>query len=322
MKITAFAALCAAPLALAGTLDSSVRREVIGERNDFVVGAKNGGKSEKPSNSKDSSNSGGNDNSQISSITSTETTEVILIWVNAGDNAATSTVNSAAATSAVSASAATHTVAVGGATKVYTPNTVEAAIGDMVVFEFYQQNHTATQSAFTAPCVALGGSTFDSGFMPNINGSINPPPSMGFAVTVATPIWFYCRQTGHCGEGMTFSINPTVNKTQADFEALAIQQNGTGTAAPIVSAPPAATSAAAAPPAAVSVAAPPPPAASAVVAAPPAAASSVSSSGLTTNTSGVVEVDGSCSCSVMCGSMQLPNAAVQGRASFGGSGGM
>jgi len=323
MKITSFAALCAAPLALAGTLDSNLRRDVIGERNDFVLGAsevkqteQSSGKSQK-SNSKDNSNSQGNDNSQISSIQSTETTEVILIWVNPGASAATTTVNSVAATSAVAATAATHTVVVGGTTKVYTPDTIAAAVGDMVIFEFHAQNHTATQSAFTAPCVALGGASKDTGFMPNINGTVNPPPQAAFAVTVATPVWFYCRQTGHCGEGMTFSINPTANKTQADFQALAIQQNGTGTAAPIVASaaappPPAATSVVAAPPAAVSVAAPPPP---------PPAASSVASSGLTTNTSGVVETDGSCSCSVMCGAMGLPNAAVQGRASFGGTGG-
>lgn len=121
---------------------------------------------------------------------------------------------------------------------------------------------------------------------------------------------FYCRQTGHCGEGMTFSINPTANKTQADFTNLAIQQNGTGSTAGIV------TTSAAAASATVSVAS--------AVSAPPAA-SSVSSSGgstgLTTGT-GTTNSDGSCSCAVICAAGSIPNVAVQGLNSFGGMGGM
>lgn len=37
---------------------------------------------------------------------------------------------------------------------------------------------------------------------------------------------FYCKQKGHCGKGMTFSINPTAEKSQANFRQLAIDQNG------------------------------------------------------------------------------------------------
>jgi hypothetical protein len=45
---------------------------------------------------------------------------------------------------------------------------------------------------------------------------------------------FFCGQKGHCGKGMTFSINPTANKTQEMFKQMAIAQNGTGTTAGIV----------------------------------------------------------------------------------------
>ena len=38
---------------------------------------------------------------------------------------------------------------------------------------------------------------------------------------------FYCKQKGHCGKGMTFSINPTEEKSQAKFRQAAIDQNGT-----------------------------------------------------------------------------------------------
>jgi hypothetical protein len=79
-------------------------------------------------------------------------------------------------------------VVVGGsAGLVYTPDTIEAAIGDMVIFTFESQNHTATQSAFTTPCEKLAGG-MDSGFMPNLNNSVVPPPQMAMQVTVATPI--------------------------------------------------------------------------------------------------------------------------------------
>ncbi len=43
------------------------------------------------------------------------------------------------------------------------------------------------------------------------------------------PIWAYCAQTGHCGQGMVFSANAVesgANNFEA-FQALAIKQNGT-----------------------------------------------------------------------------------------------
>jgi len=79
----------------------------------------------------------------------------------------------------------------GSAGLAYTPDTINAAIGDMVIFTFLEQNHTATQSAFTTPCEALAGGV-DSGFMPNPNSSVVPPPQMAMQVTVATPI---CKST-------------------------------------------------------------------------------------------------------------------------------
>jgi plastocyanin len=193
-------------------------------------------------------------------------------------------------------------VIVGGTSLVYTPNSITANVGDMVIFTFMSQNHTATQSAFTSPCVKLA-TGMDSGFMANVNNSMVPAPQMAMQVTVATPIWFYCKQKGHCGKGMTFSINPTANKTQAMFEAMAIAQNGTGSTAGIVASTTAGASA-------VSVAT-----SAAVAVAPPAATSAAANNGLV---SGSGSQQGSaCSCSCFCGVGQFP-AAVQGVAGFGG----
>lgn len=108
---------------------------------------------------------------------------------------------------------------------------------------------------------------------------------------------FYCKQVGHCGEGMTFSINPTANKTQAMFQQMAIAQNGTGSTAGIVaSASSAATTLATSP---------------AALATPGSAGTMVSGTG--TDASG-----GACTCSCLCGAAAFPNAAIQGLAAFGG----
>lgn len=49
-------------------------------------------------------------------------------------------------------------------------------------------------------------------------------------VNDTSPIWAYCRQTSHCGEGMVFSANAVEtgpNNFEA-FQARAEQINGTG----------------------------------------------------------------------------------------------
>lgn len=51
----------------------------------------------------------------------------------------------------------------------YSPEAITAAMGDMVVFQFMQKNHTATQSTFDEPCKKMEGG-MDSGFMPNPDG--------------------------------------------------------------------------------------------------------------------------------------------------------
>ncbi|PNP40537.1 hypothetical protein TGAM01_v205630 [Trichoderma gamsii] len=255
-------------------------------------------------------------------ITADANTEIVIIWVNPGSGAATTTINQKVTvtqtvtvggqTSTAAAPGATHTVTVGGAAGLaYSPPQLDnIPIGDTVVFEFQSKNHTVTQSAFNTPCKKLEGG-MDSGFQANPNNTISPPPQVAMQVMVSTPLWFYCRQAGHCGQGMVFSINPTAAKTQAMFQQMAIAQNGTGSATPITggsgapapppAAPPASTSAAAAPPAAA-----PPPAAS---------------SGTVATGSGNVGADGSCSCTCQCAPGSFPVNAAQGVGAHGGWGG-
>ncbi|KAF2848007.1 hypothetical protein T440DRAFT_402396 [Plenodomus tracheiphilus IPT5] len=139
--------------------------------------------------------------------------------------------------SAVPAGAMTHTVTVGGLKPVetgmapilgYTPESITAAIGDMVMFVFMQKNHTATQSTFADPCRKMDGG-MDSGFMPNPEGKAGVTWNM--TVETTEPLWFYCKQQNgiHCGKGMVMSINAatTGDKTMANFKQLAISTNGT-----------------------------------------------------------------------------------------------
>jgi len=131
-----------------------------------------------------------------------------------------------------------HQVVVGGTGKLfYTPSNITAQVGDTVTFQFQQKNHTATQSSFAVPCRELaltstsGQVGFDSGFMP-VSENATTFPTYTIQINNTAPIWVYCRQTGHCGDGMVFSVNAiaTGPNNFAAFKAMAIQQNGTATA--------------------------------------------------------------------------------------------
>ncbi|KAH8155871.1 uncharacterized protein LAJ45_00883 [Morchella importuna] len=131
---------------------------------------------------------------------------------------------------AASGGPATHTVTVGGtAGLVYAPSQIVAAVNDVVQFVFMSQNHTVTESTFALPCNKKAADAPDSGFMANPNNTIVPAPTWEYTVTGTEATWWYCKQrTGtHCGKGMVFAINPTVEKTFDTFKAAAIMLNGT-----------------------------------------------------------------------------------------------
>ncbi|KAK7755907.1 hypothetical protein SLS62_002194 [Diatrype stigma] len=245
-------------------------------------------------------------------------TQVIVIWANPGASAETTTVNeqvtvtqtvTEAGATATEAAAATHTVTVGGdAGLVFTPTELTANPGDMVIFSFEKQMHTATQSSFDTPCDPLEGG-MDTDTQPNPNNTISPPPQVAMQVMTSEPLWFYCKTGNHCGQGMTFAINPTAEKTFAQFQAKAIEQKGSGTPSAIVggnsSAPPAAESSAAA--------APPAESASATASAGGAEATAGLEMG-----QGTVNPDGSCNCAVTCSMGNFPAMEAQGMGAFGG----
>ncbi|KZP32507.1 hypothetical protein FIBSPDRAFT_812025 [Athelia psychrophila] len=125
-----------------------------------------------------------------------------------------------------------HQVTVGGTGIIaYNPNQVTANPGDTVTFTFMQKNHTVTQSTLAAPCQAMA-SGFDSGFLPvTDNNTAGPFPTAQFTVQNTSPVWVYCKQTGHCQQGMVFAINPGNN-----FAAFQAAATGNSTASAAASA--------------------------------------------------------------------------------------
>jgi len=118
----------------------------------------------------------------------------------------------------------TFTVIVGGNnTLTFNPTSVNASVGDTVAFQFQSKNHTVTQSTFAAPCANMTTPTagIDSGFM-SVAAGAQSFPQWSFTMTNASaPLWFYCRQTGHCQQGMVFAVNPTPTKSFDAFQAAA-----------------------------------------------------------------------------------------------------
>ncbi|KZT71390.1 hypothetical protein DAEQUDRAFT_128898 [Daedalea quercina L-15889] len=107
----------------------------------------------------------------------------------------------------------------------YSPSSVNASVGDTIMFEFVAKNHTISQSTFADPCtlttLANGSTGVDSGFMP-VAANATSFPTFSFTVqNTSAPLWFYCRQTGHCEAGMVFAINPTASKSFSAFQAAA-----------------------------------------------------------------------------------------------------
>ncbi|KAI0273295.1 hypothetical protein BGY98DRAFT_998272 [Russula aff. rugulosa BPL654] len=121
--------------------------------------------------------------------------------------------------SAVSATTFQIDVSNANATLTFSPNSIDAVQGDIVVFNFHPKNHSVTQSSFKEPCTPLE-SGIDLGLY-------------------TSPVWIHCRQAAntpaaHCGKGM-------VNNSFPDYLAnalavgAALQKNATNTTTPTAS---------------------------------------------------------------------------------------
>ncbi|KAL6230757.1 hypothetical protein BDW75DRAFT_248412 [Aspergillus navahoensis] len=102
-----------------------------------------------------------------------------------------------------------HHVSVGlQGSPIFVPNRLNANIGDQILFEFHNLNHTLTQSSLDKPCSPIGG--FDTGFN-QYNPQNRDGLVVGLTVNSLDPQWFFCKQEqplSHCHAGMVFALNP------------------------------------------------------------------------------------------------------------------
>ncbi|KAI0629437.1 hypothetical protein C8Q77DRAFT_1065487 [Trametes polyzona] len=118
------------------------------------------------------------------------------------------------------------------ATTVFQPAEVKANIGDVVLFNFTQGNHSAIQSTFASPCIPAHDTNvtingFNSGLRPTNNGTAIT--NLPVTITTNDTIWFYDETT--CAEGGVGGINVNESSTETldGFRRNAIRLNGTAT---------------------------------------------------------------------------------------------
>ncbi|KAH7104034.1 hypothetical protein BKA62DRAFT_695390 [Auriculariales sp. MPI-PUGE-AT-0066] len=141
------------------------------------------------------------------------------------------TSTSTSTSTAAQPTGSTISVRVGDGGPNFNPSSISTRVGDIVEFVFVAGNHTATQTAFSAPCssfsnVTSSGPGFDSGFYPAQDGAATFQ-TWRIQVFNKDPIWVACRRPEHCSQGMVFAINPTMDKT---FDAFQTAAKGPGNA--------------------------------------------------------------------------------------------
>lgn len=130
-----------------------------------------------------------------------------------------------AAAALPSASAKNITVSVGQGGTTFTPDTVAAAVGDIILFQFVAGNHTVTQAPFAKPCTQAWldddkAPGLDTGFVPGA-GANGTTPIVQVRIDTDKPIWLFCQQGKHCNTGMVMVVNPPADgsKTLAQFKS-------------------------------------------------------------------------------------------------------
>jgi len=115
------------------------------------------------------------------------------------------------------------TVTVGQGGTIFTPSTVAAKVGDVILFKFVAGNHSVTQAPFAHPCIQAWLDDdktpgIDTGFVAS-NGSNTPVVQVRIDSTL--PTWLFCQQGKHCNSGMVMVINPPADgsKTLDQFKA-------------------------------------------------------------------------------------------------------
>lgn len=147
----------------------------------------------------------------------------------AAPGTASSTATGTASTPSATATKDIKVVVGGPGALTFNPSNVQANVGDNIIFEFHQKNHSVVASTFDQPCVPhFGEGAFASPYFPVADGATTFP-TWSVRVNDTKPIWAYCPQGNHCGQGMVFSVNAVEggDKSFQAFQDKAKQINGT-----------------------------------------------------------------------------------------------
>lgn len=96
-------------------------------------------------------------------------------------------------------------VVVGGQQDTFIPNTVNAAVGDVLQFQFSNGNHTVTQSTADAACQPMEGGVH-SGHIPFEDGQTDVG-TFNVVVSSTDPMFLYCATGPHCQLGQVMVVN-------------------------------------------------------------------------------------------------------------------
>ncbi|KAH7395236.1 hypothetical protein DE146DRAFT_101086 [Phaeosphaeria sp. MPI-PUGE-AT-0046c] len=109
-------------------------------------------------------------------------------------------------------------VIVGGPQVTFMPNSVVAAVGDIVQFQFSNGNHTVTQSSADAACKPLAAGVH-SGHIPFVDGQTEVG-TFNMPVTSTEPMFLYCATGPHCQLGQVMVVNAANARQIADYAKL------------------------------------------------------------------------------------------------------
>ncbi|KAK4446416.1 extracellular serine-rich protein [Podospora aff. communis PSN243] len=108
---------------------------------------------------------------------------------------------------------------------VFTPDTVTAAVGDILEFSFFPVNNSATLSDFGTPCTPAKVGGFHSGFYATSSGQNET--SFRVVVNTTEPMFIYCGNHPHCQNGMSAVVNPSDSQTLEAYRLAAKEVDDT-----------------------------------------------------------------------------------------------
>lgn len=125
------------------------------------------------------------------------------------------------------------TVGAGNGTMVFSPQSVNASLNDVVVFQFTNGTHSATQSDFPTPCIPISiTNTTINGFDSGLRPAVSPPTELRVNIDSrnnGTPIFYFDSANGSCGMGAVgvINVNASSEETLDGFVRNAERLNGT-----------------------------------------------------------------------------------------------